>query len=270
MPIHDWRRVIAGTFHDFHQAWITEIRNALNGGLLPPGYYAMADQVAGGPHPDVLTLEEVPSREDIDSMEHAFNMNGGGTALMTAIAEHPPRLRYTLEAEEAIYAAKADRITVYHASGDRVVAFLEIISPGNKHSELAVKQLIDKLSRALARGCHLLLIDLFPPGRHDPQGLHAELWGKPEPPMTSEEPLTLVAYRAAASPVAYLEPTAVGQRLIDMPLFLTDEHYINVPLEQTYQAAWKGVPDRWKQVIETANSTTNVEPKQTVRPDAGV
>ena len=248
MPIHDWRRVIAGTFHHFHQMWITEISNALNGGLLPAGYYAMADQVAGGPHPDVLTLEEVPEFGSGD--DEPFEFSGGRTAVMTAIAEHPPQLRYTLEAEEAIYAAKADRIAVCHASGDRVVAFLEIISPGNKHSEPAVKQLIDKLSRALARGCHLLLIDLFPPGRHDPQGLHAELWGKPDPMLTPEEPLWLAAYRAAASPVAYLEPTAVAQTLVDMPLFLTDEHYINVPLEQTYMAAWKGVPDRWKRVLE--------------------
>ena len=250
MPIHDWRRVIAGIFHDFHQSWITEIRNVLNGGLLPEGYYALADQVAGGPHPDVLALEEVASQGDDAAEEFSFDARGGGTAVMTAIAEHPPQLRYTLEAEEAIYAAKADRIAVYHASGDRVIAFIEIISPGNKHSDFAVRQLIDKLSRGLARGCHLLVIDLFPPGRHDPQGLHAELWGKPEPPMTVEEPLTLVAYRAAASPVAYLEPTSVGQPLIDMPLFLTDEHYVNVPLEVTYAAAWNGVPDRWKKVLE--------------------
>jgi hypothetical protein len=253
MPIHDWQRVMAGTFHHFHQLWIAEICNALNGGLLPAGYYALADQVAGGPHPDVLTLEAAPEFESADEDE-PFGFAGGATAVMTAVAGHPPQLRYTLEAEEAIYAAKADRIAVCHASGDRVVAFLEIISPGNKHSELAVKQLIDKLSRALARGCHLLLIDLFPPGRHDPQGLHAELWGKPDPILTAEEPLWLAAYRAAASPVAYLEPTAIGRTLINMPLFLTDEHYINVPLEQTYMAAWKGVPDRWKQVIEPASA----------------
>ena len=28
MPIHDWSRVDAGIFHDFHQAWTIEIRNA--------------------------------------------------------------------------------------------------------------------------------------------------------------------------------------------------------------------------------------------------
>jgi hypothetical protein len=31
MPMHDWTRVSAGTYHDFHNAWITHIKEALNG-----------------------------------------------------------------------------------------------------------------------------------------------------------------------------------------------------------------------------------------------
>jgi hypothetical protein len=56
MPIHDWTRVRANRFHDFHQSWTIAIRNALNGGLLPDGYLAMAEQITGGPEPDVVTL----------------------------------------------------------------------------------------------------------------------------------------------------------------------------------------------------------------------
>jgi hypothetical protein len=41
MPVHDWTRVDAGIFHDFHLGWIGELRGALNGGLLPEGYYAL-------------------------------------------------------------------------------------------------------------------------------------------------------------------------------------------------------------------------------------
>ena len=57
MPIHDWTKVGAGIFHDFHQTWIIEIKRALNAGLLPAGYYALAEQIAGGLGPDVLALE---------------------------------------------------------------------------------------------------------------------------------------------------------------------------------------------------------------------
>ena len=27
MPIHDWTRVAPGIFHDFHNAWVMELRN---------------------------------------------------------------------------------------------------------------------------------------------------------------------------------------------------------------------------------------------------
>lgn len=240
MPIHDWTRVSAGTFHDFHQAWIIAIRDALNAGLLPEGYYAMAEQVAGRPHPDVLALEEITDSESWPERD------GGASAV--AVAEHPPKVRYTLEAEATIYAAKADRIALYHTSGDRVVAFLEIVSPGNKRSQIAVQQWLEKLALALEQGRHLVVIDLHPPGRHDPDGLHAAFWGT-TPGVTAQQPLSLAAYRADTSPTAYFEPVAVGDVLPDMPLFLTPDRYVNVPLEQTYQTAWRGVPRRWKRVI---------------------
>src|SRR5215468_8474616 len=44
MPIHDWTRVRSNRFHDFHQSWTIAIRNALNAGRLPPGYFAMVEQ----------------------------------------------------------------------------------------------------------------------------------------------------------------------------------------------------------------------------------
>ena len=57
MPIHDWTRVEAGIFHHFHHDWITEIARALNHGILPADYYALAEQFAAGFGPDVLTLQ---------------------------------------------------------------------------------------------------------------------------------------------------------------------------------------------------------------------
>jgi hypothetical protein len=35
-----------------------------------------------------------------------------------------------------------------------------------------------------------------------------------------------------------------------MPLFLTASTYVTVPLEESYQAAYSGVPRRWRQVLE--------------------
>ena len=50
---------------------------------------------------------------------------------------------------------------------------------------------------------------------------------------------------------AVIESLAVGDVLPDMPLFLTPEFYVNVPLERTYCAAFDGVPRRWREVLET-------------------
>src|SRR4029078_3142495 len=57
MPIHDWTRVSAGGFHNFHQDWTIEIYRALNRGLLPPGFTAYTDLRAGGWEPDVVTIQ---------------------------------------------------------------------------------------------------------------------------------------------------------------------------------------------------------------------
>jgi hypothetical protein len=51
MPIHDWTRVDANLFHDFHQTWTVGIRNALNGGVLPRGFSALVGQRVRGVAP---------------------------------------------------------------------------------------------------------------------------------------------------------------------------------------------------------------------------
>lgn len=255
MPMHDWTKVIPGIFHHFHHRWISAIADVLNEALLPAGYYALAEQVAEGPIPDVLTLEsELPEREVGIAAETRDGSVGG-----VALAEHPPQVRYILEADDVTYAQKANRVAVFHASGDRVVAYVEIVSPGNKHSESAIRKFLTKLEEALERGCHLLVIDPHPPTRRDPDGLHSRFWiesiGQPESPgVSNDQPLSVMAYRSDIVPNAYFSPVAVGEPLPDMPLFYDTDHYVNVPLERTYLEAWERVPDRWTRVIEESST----------------
>jgi hypothetical protein len=249
MPVHDWTRVTAGTFHDFHNAWITELRNALNGGVLPEGYYALGEQRSGDVSPDVLTL-------------HAETVSPGwtsetasGNTGMIAVAERPPKVTLALEAatDAAFYIAKRRTLVIYHATGDRIVALIEILSPGNKHSQHTIDDFLDKVMAALRDGYHVLVIDLFPPGRHDPSGIHGVIWEylTNEPwQALADRPLTLASYCARVPITAYVEPISVSRPLPNMPLFLTPGHYIYVPLEETYMAAWRGVPQRWRRVIE--------------------
>jgi hypothetical protein len=155
--------------------------------------------------------------------------------------------------ETVPYIGKARRLVIRHGSDDRVVALLEILSPGNKRTRSAMGKFVNKTTAVLEQGYHLLLVDLFPPRPGDPQGVHGAVWaglGSGEDAAPLEKPLTLAAYEAGEPITAYLEPFAVGDTLTEMPLFLEPEWYVNVPLEATYMAAWEGVPGRWRNVLE--------------------
>jgi hypothetical protein len=249
MPIHDWTRVSAGTWHAFHLSWIAEIQAVLNSGLLPPEYYAQAEQIAGPMGPDVLTLQVPEEPGNGPTSATVSESNAGGVA----VATRPPKTRMTLEAEMDEYVLKRRTLVIRHSSGDRIVALLEIVSPGNKSSSHSLRSFVDKALEALARGYHLLIVDLFPPGRRDPKGLPAAIWGEISDEIVGlprDEPLTLAAYSAGHPKRIYVEPTAVGRELIAMPLFLTEDRYVDVPLEATYRAAYRGVPRKWREVLE--------------------
>lgn len=248
MPIHDWTRVSAGTFHDFHVGWIPLLRTALNDGILPDGYYAQAEQVTGPFAPDVLALEQMHFDDELAGGDESEP--GGGTA---TLAKAAPKVRITEEMEHRFYRNSRRRIAIRHSSDDRVVALIEIVSPGNKESTPNFTAFVEKAAEVIYCGFHLLVIDLFPPTPRDPDGIHAAIWrqyGDYPSTQPAGEPLTLASYSAGSVRRAYVEPTAVGRTLIDMPLFLTPELYVNVPLEDTYTAAYRGLPRRWKQVLE--------------------
>ncbi len=248
MPIHDWTRVDAGIFHDFHQEWISSLKRALNSGLLPADYYALAEQVVGGLHPDVLTLERdrPPATSNGGNIHPASSPPGGGGIALAAV---PPCVRFTASAESASYARKRDRIAIRHISGAQVVAILEIVSPGNKGSRQALRSFVDKVVEFLEAGIHLLVLDLFPPGPRDPQGIHAAIWSEISDDnfrLPPDKPLTLASYSAGLVKRAFIEPLAATGELPAMPLFLEAELYVLVPLETTYRTAFDAVPKRWR------------------------
>jgi hypothetical protein len=196
----------------------------------------------------VLTLQIEPEPEA--NGIHTDAESGG-----VAVALAPPQPKMFASAEPAEYLSKRRKIVIRHSSDDRIVALIELMSPGNKSSRNGFRAFVEKAAEALTRGYHLLIVDLFPPTPRDPNGVHAEIWeymtGTPFTPPPGE-PLTLVAYSAGNQLRAYIEPTAVGRELIEMPLFLQPEIYVNVPLEATYRAAFEGLPRKWRAVLEAA------------------
>ena len=240
MPIHDWSRVDANLFHDFHQVWTIGIRNALNGGLLPSGYSALVEQHAGGLVPDVIALER--------SAKPRRQQTNDTGAVLTA----PPRTRHVIRSAAELSASRGNRITIRHPLG-QVVCVIEIVSPGNKGSRTALAQFVSKTLEFLRAGVHLLVVDLFPPSGRDPQGIHKAIWDEIEEhpfELPSDKPLTLAAYRAGLPKTAYVEPIGVGDALPDMPAWLDEDSYVPVPLEATYQATWQSCPEDMREFVE--------------------
>lgn len=243
MPMHDWTKVEARIFHAIHHQWIAALSAALNGGLLPEDYYALPEQVAAGFGPDVLALQ--------DQRRQPMGVNGGGACRSTALQARP-RTRIMAETEVEFYRRKKSAIAVRHVSGDRIVAMVEIVSPGNKANRHAFQAFIDKACELLEYRIHLLIVDPFPPGPRDPNGVHGAIWqevGDDSFAVPGDKPLTLAAYECGLTTRAYVELIGVGDALPETPLFLEPEGCVKVPLEATYQTAFTELPRKWQRVL---------------------
>ena len=266
MRVHDWNRVDDGIFHDFHHAWIEEIKRALNGGLLPEWLYALAvqpgrldlqnaEQHVSEFGPDVLALQAPsadgePESGDVDGTDGSRNATG----LMVA----PPKVAMTVQGSQNFYTQRQKSVTLRHASDDRIVAIVEVVSPGNKSSRQRLEAFVRKACSLLQQGIHLLVLDLHLPTRRAPDGIHEAIWnvignGSDEDyHQPVDKPLTLVAYQSKlyAGVTAYVEPIPIGDLLRKMPLYVHNEGYVSVPLQETYDRAFAALPRRWARVLE--------------------
>jgi hypothetical protein len=231
MPIHDWTRMEAGDFHHFHHQWIATLADTLNAGGLPPGYMALAEEVRGRPIPDVVTLQTQP--------RPAGEPEGG-----VAVAESPPTSRVVARFEKVVYARRANRVAIRHGRG-RVVAIIEIVSPGNKSGRNAIRSFVDKAVEIINQGVNLLVVDLFPPTPRDPHGLPrliAEEFGDESFDLPPDKPLTVASFTGGDVPAVYGDSFGEGDAIPAAPIFLSDARYLPAPLDETYNRTWAAYP----------------------------
>ena len=241
MPFHDWTRVPAGLLHHFHQSWSIRIADALNAGPLPQGVAALVEQRSGPRESDVLAIEARSGRSQVE-------LDVRGVATM-----EPPVSQIVRRSDKQIYAGRANRIVVRHHLG-RILAVIEILSPGNKDSRAALRDFVEKTVQFLQEGVHVLAIDLFPPTPRDPNGIHQVIWdevGDDSFVFPPGKDRLVASYESSKELVAYLEPVSVGETLPEIPLFLTPGHHVPVPLEATYQATWQAAPQELRLAVES-------------------
>jgi hypothetical protein len=219
MPIHDWARVDANLFHDFHQSWTIAICNALNAGILPKHFSALVEP---------------------------YN----ATAL--------PVWRADLARDE-ILANRANRVTVRHRLNRMVCvieivspgnkgsrsALRSFVEKSFEFLKNGVNLLVVDLFPPSPRDPHGIHKAIWDEIEDSPFDL---------PP---DKPLTLAAYVANFVKVAYVNVVGIGDVLPDMPAYLDLDSYVPVPLESTYQATWGSCPEDMREAVEHGGPLPN-------------
>jgi len=271
MPLHNWNQVEAEIFHAFHTAWIGEIQSALNRGLLPVDYYALAEQHAGGFVADVLALRlptnpaafdlNESTSTDSDSLGTTQSAESAGPTIGSSLLMELPQTSVH-ETIDLNLTELRRTIAIRHVSNHKIVALIEIVSPANKDRQDSINDFVDKTIRALSRGIHVLIVDILASGNFDPGGLHRTIRsavteeGQSITGLSPTPLATFASYQSGRSRLeAFVEYPQLGQPLPAMPVFLNRSRYVHVPLEETYRRAWEGMPAFWRNVVSEATES---------------
>lgn len=237
MPIHDWTRVNAEWLDDFQFRWFDGLVRALTSALsadfqvfLVPSSHRRSDVYPR----HVSSLPPVP----LDWPP--------GTIRRVARKQLPP--------DRPLY-----RLAIQPNSGFGVVALVDIVSPRNEDRRASAEEFIAKGREAIDGGVHLTVIDLFPPTRSIRRGLAAGIWRKYDrvPVVTpAHQPLCVASFAATDQPEAFFKFLAVGEELPGFPLFLTDTLSVNLPLADTYAAAFAGSPPYLRELLSQPAAPT--------------
>jgi hypothetical protein len=202
----------------------------LNQDVLPKDYQARPSELIIGIEPDVLLLQEADAS------------NGQSQTAQPALTE--ATLTATLPAP-----ADLPFVGVYSSyDTGRLVAVIELVSPGNKDRPESRQSFTEKILFLLHEGIHVIVVDVISlPAVSIRQAILERLrldghLDYHNGDATSER-LWLSSYCAlpAEDPQPHLQvkewayPAAVGQPLPSLPFFLrTDQLWVTVDLQQTY------------------------------------
>ncbi len=231
MPLHDHFRSPVNDSHawnEFHAQWPAElVRNLCT--ILPAGYRAAPGVYLGSPF-------------EIDIGAHHLDPNVKGDASDGVGLATVPAVTSTLTVEADLPEQDEYEVRVYDSERDRtLVAAIEIVSPSNKDRVASCKLFVGKVAALLHHGVCVTLVDLV---SVRPANLYAEvlsLLDRTDPQLTpNPPPMYAVTLRARKPPKsralldAWFYPMAVGQPLPTLPIWLTPESHVMLPLETSY------------------------------------
>jgi hypothetical protein len=215
-------------WESFHSAWANTIVRRLNSHWLPRRYRSAPQAKLGAlVEVDVATFEEERPLSNVGSP------NGGVATAVWAPSRPTASLAVALPAQDVF------EVRVYdERRGRRLVAAVELVSPGNKDRPESRQAFVIKCAAYLQQQVSLVIVDVVTDRLAN---LHAELMELLNQSLeTTELPLYAVAYRNNKEKDRWrmdlwYEPLTLGTALPTMPLWLASDLAVPLELEVTYE-----------------------------------
>ena len=249
MPLHDWSSQTAEVFHDFHNAWVIHIKESLNDGVLPGNLFARSEAgVDIESSADGGGADRVHRVPDVDVVRNRFDDDPGG---VVAVAEAPPKAKRSLRLAAQLERQK--RVAV-RTGGGELVAAIEVVSHANLASTAERLRFADKCVRLIDSGVHVAVLDLHPRAGTTPpvEELIVRECGRESAAVRNEGEALVTSIHAVPAPDAYFDPVRPGEPLPATPLFVGSEHYVRMPLAESYDRAFRGLDRRTKGELAAA------------------
>lgn len=234
MPLRDHFRSPVNDTHSWdevHGGWPMEIVRDLTK-ILPAGFRSAPKVHLGSPFEVDVCTYDLDTRDP----DASIDIGVGGTATQAILAPS-----YTVEAD--LSEQDEYEVRIYDAErGRHLVAAIEIVSPSNKDRPETRELFVNKVAALLKQGVCVSLVDLVTV-RH--ANLYADLLSlldRIDPQLAPRPPhLYAVTLRARKTPKqpdrldAWFYPMSLGQPLPTLPIWLTPDLRVLLPLETSYR-----------------------------------
>ncbi len=234
MPLRDHFRSPVNDTHSWdevHGGWPMEIVRHLTT-ILPAGYRSAPNVHLGSP------FEVDVSTYDLDSRDPDANADSGvgGTGTLTALSP-----THTVEAD--LTEQDEYEVRIYDVErGRRLVAAIEIVGPSNKYRSDTRELFVGKVASLLKQDVCVSLVDLVSIRQANLYADLLNLLGRADPALAAATPhLYAVTLRSRKPPKrrqlldAWFYPMIVGQALPTLPIWLTPDLRVMLPLETSYE-----------------------------------
>jgi hypothetical protein len=169
----------------------------------------------------------------------------GGVAVATAVQAPPkPTLTVTTDMPDV----DEFEVLIHDLEdSERLVAAIELVSPGNKDRPESRRAFVAKCGSMLAHKVSVVIVDLITTRKANLYGELLDFVGVTDASLSAKPPGTYAAScrwimkRPTGRLDAWAYPLELGRALPTLPLWLAEDTWVPLDLESTYEQACKGL-----------------------------